>query len=666
MAAAFDGRGLRYLVVRRPRLRDVLAAGGVVLGGCLLGLAPSMPIAADIAATTPDDDPARRLAERFRPVILIKEQRFDCDPKGEAWMPTDVDIVLGNGDVVLRQNGPGNPVLMRAPESSDLWNSGTAVHLDFPGMSLRPGCTYEDDFRIYSDGYEPTVYARVATQADRPGLLVVQYWFFWYYNRWNNLHEGDWEGIQLLFETDDPATATEPISVGYAQHEGGEIAGWTSETLARDGDRPLVYPSAGSHASYFSSAVYLGRDASTGFGCDDTTGPSTRLDPAVVMLPTDVEEITGPDDPMAWVAFRGRWGELNMGPYSGPTGPADKDRWERPIDWHEGLRSTSVVVPAAESFAGPLVDTFCNVVAGGSRAVVQAKISPWRLIVPVALLALAIRFLARRTTWGRTGLEPIIRRRSTGEILRAAFGAYRLHWRRLAPLGLIALPTAAVAAVVVALIGALPVIGPLLDLGGRSSALSIVTASISGGLIGLIALAITTAAVTAVLMGEAPSNRAALGSAGRRLGPLIANTVISAVVVGVMAITIIGLPIALWLAVRLRLFAPATMNGYSAPGALGQSSRLVAGRWSKVAVASLVANLAVIAIAGSIGLIIMIAVASLPLWVFSFVAVLIAVLLAPVVGVVDVLLYGDGLAAGGEPSRRADSGEPLSASIASE
>ena len=48
------------------------------------------------------------------------------------------------------------------------------------------------------------MYAHVATDPAHPGKLALQYWFFYVYNDWNNLHEGDWEMIQLDF---DAATA---------------------------------------------------------------------------------------------------------------------------------------------------------------------------------------------------------------------------------------------------------------------------------------------------------------------------------------------------------------------------------------------------------------------------------------------------------------------------
>jgi hypothetical protein len=208
--------------------------------------------------------------------------------------------------------------------TGDLYGLSEGFFLDFPGGALSPGCIYEQDFDRYTGtvtgAREPVVYARIATQDDEPDRLAVQYWFYWYFNDWNNKHESDWEGIQLLFDvgTVEEALRTEPVSVGYAQHEGGERADWDADKLDREGDRPVVYPSAGSHASYFGSALYLGRSASEGFGCDTTDGPSDRTDPSVVLLP---DTVAGPDDPFAWLTFGGRWGERQSGPFNGPTGP---------------------------------------------------------------------------------------------------------------------------------------------------------------------------------------------------------------------------------------------------------------------------------------------------------------------------------------------------------
>ena len=193
------------------------------------------------------------------------------------------------------------------------------MYLDFPGDALRPGCLYAADSARYARSRRPAVYAHVAGEADRPGALAVQYWSYWYYNDWNDKHEGDWEFTQVLFRATsvEQALTQQPVSVGHAQHEGGEIAQWSSDELERDGTHPVVYASERSHASYLRSALFLGRGASEGFGCDDTQEPSVRFRPESIVLP---DAPTGPDDPFAWLAFDGRWGKRQASPYRGATG----------------------------------------------------------------------------------------------------------------------------------------------------------------------------------------------------------------------------------------------------------------------------------------------------------------------------------------------------------
>ena len=48
----------------------------------------------------------------------------------------------------------------------------------------------------------------------------------------------------------EEALGEDPVSVGYSQHEGAEMADWGDEKLELvDGRRPVVYPAAGSHAN---------------------------------------------------------------------------------------------------------------------------------------------------------------------------------------------------------------------------------------------------------------------------------------------------------------------------------------------------------------------------------------------------------------------------------
>jgi hypothetical protein len=140
---------------------------------------------------------------------------------------------------------------MTGPGPADLFDLREGWYLDFPGDALEPGCVFEQDFRRFYDG-QSVVYAHVASEAGRPGLLALQYWFFWYHNPAKNDHEGDWEFIQLTFDADaaEQALATQPRSVGFAQHTGGERSDWDDTKLDKEGDRDRL-PSQGSHATYF-------------------------------------------------------------------------------------------------------------------------------------------------------------------------------------------------------------------------------------------------------------------------------------------------------------------------------------------------------------------------------------------------------------------------------
>ena len=226
--------------------------------------------------------------------MRLVEQEEECGP-GEPYKPVDVDILFDERTVALR--GPWNPfdLVKVAPIAADL-DGLYQYHLDYPGNALEPGCSYELWGRRISEGSEPTVYAHVVGDPGHPGMLALQYWLFYVFNDWNNLHEGDWEMIQLVFEAEDAreALTQEPVSIGYSQHEGGEAATWGEEKLDLvDGRHPVVYPGAGSHANFFDEALYIGSSAQQGVGCDDTRGPHRELSPVVKTIPSDAAAATG-------------------------------------------------------------------------------------------------------------------------------------------------------------------------------------------------------------------------------------------------------------------------------------------------------------------------------------------------------------------------------------
>ena len=598
------------------------------------------------AAQTSSGDPDLELALRYAPVMMLQAQEVPCGP-GEPFDPISVDAVLNNPEVALRMSSPHHPVREWAPSSEGLADLSSAFHIDTPGLALQPGCLYETDGRRFNGDNPPTIYARVAPPREPGGQLALQYYFFWYFNQWNNLHESDWEGIQILFDADTSAEALtmSPASTAYSQHEGGETAEWGDPKIELDGTRPFVYSSARSHASYYESAVFLGRGPSTGFGCDDSSGPSRRVDPEVILLPTDVDDAEGD---LAWVAFEGHWGQRGSGSYDSPTGPATKERWDDPVGWQSDLRDGSITVPGSGSAASRVVDLFCMTVGWGSTQFINFQISPWTVLTPAgALLLVAVAFISR-SSWAVVPYTPVLQERRNGEIVRAAFRAVREHPRRLITPVLIILPIASIIAGAVHLLEFVPVVDDLLGLinHGDATGLSLVIGSLVTGSAGIIvASSLMTAAVSLRLAelerGDASLSAATIGQVGQRLVPLLTTLVLVVVPIALSSAIPFAFPIALWLFIRWSLVSVVVMReGLSGVAALRRSSRLVKHHTWAVGTLTISAQ-AVVLVGGLVlGLIVLTAVTALPLWALTGVVAGFGVLMMPVVAVCTVLLYG--------------------------
>ena len=650
--------------VRTSDVKTIKKIKKIFLGVAMLTLVATSfaEVGAVSAQGNADSTPEQLLVEKFAPIIMLKAQEEACDPDGEPYAPTSVEIVLDNPDILLRQVGNDDPVIMRAPTASDLYGRSLGFFLDFAGSSYKPACLYEQDFDRYSDTVtgdrQAVVYANIAQQDDRPGELVVQYWFYWYFNDWNNKHESDWEGIQLLFEasTVEEALASEPASVGYAQHEGGERASWTADKLDREGDRPVVYSSAGSHASYYSSALYLGRRGTEGFGCDNTDGPSDRLDPEVVLLPNAVDD---PADPLAWLAFEGTWGEHNAGAFNGPTGPATKDRWTDPVDWHDDLRSSSVIVPSGDSQGDNIVHTFCGVVEWGSGQLIVFQTSPLRMAITIGVLLLAASWLVRRTAWDLVASEPLALRRRAGQLLRAAGVTYRKRAPSLMLFGILYLPTAVVVGLCVVALSKLPVIRQILDLASDDSGVRGAAVLLATGLANSFAfVAVNALVASAYAQFDRDGVWSARDAARRtlsRVRPLLAGYVRSFAIVALLTISIVGIPWAIRQVIRYQFLPQAVVaEDLGGRDALARSTDLVKGRWWHTAAMITIFHV-IILLSGSItGLLLLLVLTELPMWLFSGLITLVYALIVPLAAVAQTLLYGDAVAASEDvPGREA-------------
>ncbi|MFL5979259.1 MAG: hypothetical protein ACJ76O_11630 [Gaiellaceae bacterium] len=601
----------------------------------LVALVVAPAASADVAQET-------ALAERFAPVVRLVADTGGCEPD-KPYQPIDVDLLFGEPTVALR--GPwGNDLVKIGPEAKDLGERLYGYHLDFPGNALRPGCDYLDWESRLTTGHAPTAYAHVATDSDHPGKLSLQYWFFYVFNDWNNLHEGDWEMVQLVFDAPSATAALQraPTEIGYSQHEGAERAEWDDDKLERiDGTHPVVHPADGSHANFYGEALYLGSSASEGVGCDDTRGPTFDVRPKVQTIPGAEAEAVGA---FPWIGFQGRWGELRPSIFNGPTGPNLKDQWTHPIDWSEDWRSRSYTVPGSTLFGPSATGFFCGAVAHGSRSLVRLVDHPVGVGLVLAALALVVLILISRATWRPTAPLRLAHRRAWGQILAAAGRMYVDRLGLFLGIGLLVLPISLLVTLLQAFVLHATSILGIQTGDGSNGLLSFVVLAI-GTALTLLGLGLVQAATARALVeldrGERVGPVRAYRLASDELGRLFAALVIAVLAVSLLASTFFLLPVAVWLAGRWALLVPAAeLEAGSALGALRRSGRLVRGRWLKVA-SLIVAGGAVVLVAGPLLGVVLILATAAPFWLVNVVAGIVYALTMPFVALTTAYVYFD-------------------------
>ncbi|MFL5947371.1 MAG: hypothetical protein ACJ743_02830 [Gaiellaceae bacterium] len=601
----------------------------------LVALVVAPAASADVAQET-------ALAERFAPVVRLVADTGGCEPD-KPYQPIDVDLLFGEPTVALR--GPwGNDLVKIGPEAKDLGERLYGYHLDFPGNALRPGCDYLDWESRLTTGHAPTAYAHVATDSDHPGKLSLQYWFFYVFNDWNNLHEGDWEMVQLVFDAPSATAALQraPTEIGYSQHEGAERAEWDDDKLERiDGTHPVVHPADGSHANFYGEALYLGSSASEGVGCDDTRGPTFDVRPKVQTIPGAEAEAVGA---FPWIGFQGRWGELRPSIFNGPTGPNLKDQWTHPIDWSEDWRSRSYTVPGSTLFGPSATGFFCGAVAQGSRSLVRLVDHPVGVGLVLAALALVVLILISRATWRPTAPLRLAHRRAWGQILAAAGRMYVDRIGLFLGIGLLVLPISLLVTLLQAFVLHATSILGIQTGDGSNGLLSFVVLAI-GTALTLLGLGLVQAATARALVeldrGERVGPVRAYRLASDELGRLFAALVIAVLAVSLLASTFFLLPVAVWLAGRWALLVPAAeLEAGSALGALRRSGRLVRGRWLKVA-SLIVAGGAVVLVAGPLLGVVLILATAAPFWLVNVVAGIVYALTMPFVALTTAYVYFD-------------------------
>ncbi|HEY5333997.1 MAG TPA: hypothetical protein VIJ21_10665, partial [Solirubrobacterales bacterium] len=513
---------------------------------------------------------------------------------------------------------------------------GEGWYLNLEGTALGNTCVYAKAFKkLIEEGKAPAVtYAHIAREAGHPGF-ALQYWFFWYFNQFNDLHEGDWEGMQITFEAETPKAALkeEPNEIILFQHAGGERAHWEDGKVQKEGTHPIVYPAAGSHATFYDSAVYVenGQHGS-GLGCDNTTEPLRELKPAPILMP----EKPVSKGPFAWTSYYGRWGEKEKGFNNGPTGPQTKTVWREPFTWMAAQRTTSPRLPGG-TIAGPQVTkAFCGAVATASELInLDAQSPPAAVATIVGALLLIVLFFGV-TKWRPVDIDTLRRRRALGQIIRAARQFYGRHWKVLVPVALFAL----------VLIGGANLLAGLITESSSKSktGINLAWADMLEQFVRPVAQALVAAIVIVVAREAMRSREVGFGQALRgvreRFWRVVGAQLLATLGVLVLALTVIGLPFAIWKLVGWSFVQQEVLftdKGFRE--SFRASSELVRGRWFRTARVILIFY--VISVAAGPMLTFALIFTALPLLWINVIGSLVFALLIPFVAMGETFLYFD-------------------------
>ena len=279
-------------------------------------------------------------ANMYAPILYFEGQET-CFPIDATYHIDNSKLYVHDGETAtLIDDEPTVPELATYTES--------AFFLDNTQGSSKDANSIISHYQQTKNDYDIIVYYH---QSNHQGKTVLQYWFFYAYNNGElNVHEGDWEMIQLIIESNTPTTAM------YSQHHSGQQLTWAE--VDTTSTHPHVYVSRGSHANYF-------RSFSGKLGiASDTVGNN-----GVILTDENYQLVELSDQ--EWLSFAGRWGEMQqvedtlLG-FSGPFGPAfreDGNMWNNPVEWGESLPELNTSLLPFEWFLYNFVTIFFVITA---------------------------------------------------------------------------------------------------------------------------------------------------------------------------------------------------------------------------------------------------------------------------------------------------------------
>jgi hypothetical protein len=289
-------------------------------------------------------------------------------------------------------------------------------------------------------------------------------------------------------------------------------------------------------------------------------------------------------------------------------------------------------------------DFFCGAVGGGSELLRRLVHEPRGVILVLAALIVLLAFALSRVTWRPTAPLHLARRRAWGQIIAAAGRMYRGRMSVFMGIGLLFVPIALLIALLQTVVTR------------ASSVAGISTEGEGGGLLVLLAVAVGTA-LTLFALGfvQMATARALVEiDAGRPIGALRAYRLavgslrslfialmIAVIAVLLLASSVVLIPIAVWLAVRWALIAPAIeLEGLSGFEGLRRSGRLVRRKWLKVGSLTIL-GAAIAFVTGSLAGVLLILVTDAPLATADVVAGIVYAVTLPFVALTTAYVYFD-------------------------
>ena len=345
---------------------------------------------------------SKALAEKFSPILILTEHPAKKDRI--VLFPEPVEImgaesvsnlwfqIKGEGRTIRHQypvSGWSPDLLSDYQSRSNLVNffenkfaflpetftysgetsvtSGTyevTVHFEYPGDDKTSwNSTYTGSFKPGAN-FNNTAYVNVFEKYD-DGQFVIQYYYFYPFNDFQNNHEGDWQHITVIVSSIDTTTA-KLTGIDYRFHGQGLTYNEVGARIfnprkhfapAEGGTHPVVYVGAGSHGGYPTGGSYTnpGGSSPEEYFADKYLVEDEAMTTHGIVLSTNVENtnrevaqsyilkhLPNPDrnqannmglsPEMSWLGTGARWGTLDVSSPldihdESPLGPFRNGSW---------------------------------------------------------------------------------------------------------------------------------------------------------------------------------------------------------------------------------------------------------------------------------------------------------------------------------------------------